>query len=1609
MKKIIILIVFISISSIFSAKIILKDYNQELQLPPSLSQTVDATKDIPISFSFKIGKIDGDISIFGNWDLKIGYGAGFTIYPELEWILTKSNMNEGIIFDQKRIFSLDWTSDRGLYFHLFFNDDANDTEFTFKYEVGKLFNSLYITNKFPKLEVNPYRSLKGGRAQDINFGFDWGNNIYKGRFDIQFDSVKKIVDRFKGGKKEINKKLISSQFERGIYYYLPDKNITGNFEVYLSDINGSIYSEDETDDRRYKTLYENVDYILDERNGYIKFKESIYGRNLLIFYQVDIDGNIYNVGDQNAGRNGVYGRTDFDKNTFPEYFTKLNNRDFLILNFSDKYTFFEEKNSYRIATNGAKVTNLNTDILDINNERLSGYKIIYDEYSGCMRIKKNEEKGNEYNIYPFYDLVDENNFYLLFYTPTQRDSTVFIDYSCFIYGEGLKLSSKPVEESIIVYFNSVILEPSKYAYDFVSQSISTNFEVSNTDIIEVHYVTEEEDAYNITAVLKNDFRLNKYILIGDSYWYKMPIKLWEESYYFRSHSIEFLYNVHLNGDFHSFLNDKNGTLKFDLNAGLSLFYPELKGLTLVDDFEYELQGYKLDLHYNNWYPVSIPSTVFGALSSAGYGRIFFRNMHRLGIVEGSDFISIYDANAPGKDSYIEGSRIGPYSSADGFTYDLNDDQFEDRSNTLSLVTEFELDAKEAVSIVLPVSAIDEFLDFSSYSGLNVAVKSYKLQGDLRMYIDAGQVSERFKNDDPVVQKELLDEGIRYLIDDSGSFYLYKGKNDGIISTNDLDGNGYLDKDSTTDISRFIYSDTSSDFAQITQKYNNMNFTIEHPDRLRSMRGIRITLYSATGASGRLLFNQIRFIQSGWEYDMNGRSTASEISPIEDSYLLDHIFSENNLDIDKKLHFQRFKERTMKLDIKQNEEFYIYKRFINPIDLNHYLKFSFFLLLQKQMTRKLKITLTDIYGNKMTKIKSLKDLKKGKWHEFSLPVNTFDGYNINSKLITEVRMDFIDEASDTDDNVVYLDEIYLDNAVPLVGFGTKNKFEYSEPSLEFKYKDFSIFRSPFVLWETSFNTINFLVEEMSPKKDYIYNNKLTVKFRFIGIDHHINTNFDLVFRNNAIYNPFEELQLKLNKNATNKSPVMFAIVYDYNKFGLPVGNEISVSNLVEDRNLILELGGKARELLTFKFGYDISTNKRMISSRSTKLYTDYTLNAEGIYNKFYYSIENLSYSKNLDGIFSLDNIGYLLRDDFVSFVESGSQKGQNFLFRFGAYILPLLYFSNDIKTEHKGIDFEEESLYEIKTKFSNKYQFTLKVEHLGIKNDLFITQYTRKIENYYSNRYNTISWYDYFNEFGYSIGYITPIIFYPPFSSIYKVDNKHVIDRSIKYNNLTDIIRLIWDWGFLIRKDLFLPYSFEVGISESIVNKVIYTPSYIVDLVLYGMGELATNIFRNLEFKYSVAERLDLKKDNNSYKTTFDLNLNLYTYRNLDIESSLSYELTYTDGLNNELLDHRIKFSTMQYKNFFKKNYITNDKYGIEISFLTELSSAFHNRLDNRDIDKVDNPIDLEFTPKIGYRFNRNFTLSGVTKYGYSLDYSRTTDKVVHRFGAEFYLEGKLSF
>lgn len=1601
-KKIPILL-YLTIVSLIYASVILPDY--KLDLPFDIDEQYDKKDKEEIYnklFSFNFSNIPGDLIILGNWNIKLGYGTGFVLYPELMWLVNVPNMKEGVIFEQERLFSLDWTTDEGIKLHLFFNDDLDQTEFSFKYNVSKIFNSIYITNRFNNIKVNPYRNMKGGKVTDINFGFDWGYKFYKGRFDIQFDSAKKVNDTFRGNSKFLQNKIYSSSFVRGIYYYLPDKNITSTLEVYLSDDNGEKIDglpDDFTEARKYKILHEETDFKINSESGLITFKESIFNKTLLIYYKTNVNGNLYEAGDTNAGKNGVYGLKDFNKETDKNYFVTINNKRFLILSFKNNYTYFEEKNSYKIAANGTNASDLNLSLFDSNNIKMSGFQYSYDNYTGSIRITKSTIPKDLYNIYPFYDSVSNKEFYLNNTTPKESESKNLISYDCLLSSDNLKLSEKPVNGSITVFLNSIELESKYYNYDYTTQTISLTLEIKDTDIIDVYYIADESDSYNLTAALINEFKLNNYLLLSDSLWYKMPIKLWENSYYNKLHSGELLYNITFAGNFKEFLLDnKTGKLSFETNATLSLFIPELKGVTIVEDFEQELEGYSLNLEYKNYFPVTIPKLIYPKiLNNATCGKLFFCNTHTQGITTNGSYVSLYN-NPPEKDDYSDSNRIGPYSSCDGYYGE---------KNTLSLVTDFELNANQAVSIAIPLS--NDQYNYTNFFQVVTAIKSMNLEGTVNIFLDAGLISEQFTNGNTTIQTETLDEGIKYLIDDK--FYLYKGKNDGLNQTNDFDNNGILDADDITEITPFKYFesfDNSSDYLTLNSGESKIaNFRIINAGKLKNIRGFRLTIYSQNGAKGKLIINQLRFTESGFTQEIGKNSYAEEIFPAEDDVLIKNIFSQKNSDFDKKLHYQREKERTLRVRLKNNEELSISKKYSTPIDIRYFKKIGLFIFLKNDSNKTLSISLLDSKGNTLKKKVNLSDYKSMEWHNIAFNIKDFDNYSRSNKVVTQIGFDFINENNiDITDNDVFIDEVYMEESEVFAGFSNKNEFIYEDNKIDFKTKKgFSIFSSPKIRITTLFTTNNFLIDEMKMQNNYQLNIDSALSFKFLSTDFSILYDNDIIFQS-KVYTPNESFQLKIEKSADKSNPLIFGLTYDYKKNGtLDSANILNLGSSNQNRKFVSDIGFKISNI-SLIVGHDIDSVKGDNLYTYSKYKAEFKLSYEKVNFGIIYNIYNKRERKSLSGSNSMDNFIYLFSEDFISFFYEGDNKYQYFNMKSNFQLFNNIDFTNTIDFKDNGLKGTSDFTFD--TKYDNKSTLDIKVSFSGTTKSFFNIEYYRTVENSYIREYSSIDWQDYFNNFSNSFCYITPLMFFPPFSSLYRKNEKVIFGENYRFANLKDSVKLYFDWSIFLIKSYFLPYKFTLSLLESVVNTVIYSPDYTITFALNGKGERSTPYFKNITLNYALTETINLKSSEKNFKTETNVVLNLYLFNNIDIENSFSYIINYTEAIIKKEFNHNISFITKFYKDFYKTNFVTNDKEGIDLTISMEYASIFYNRL-NGISDMLDNPLKIYLTPQFGYRFNKNFKIQGTTKFGYSLDYSQTLNVFKNNFAFEFYIEGKITF
>jgi hypothetical protein len=161
-------------------------------------------------------------------------------------------------------------------------------------------------------------------------------------------------------------------------------------------------------------------------------------------------------------------------------------------------------------------------------------------------------------------------------------------------------------------------------------------------------------------------------------------------------------------------------------------------------------------------------------------------------------------------------------------------------------------------------------------------------------------------------------------------------------------------------------------------------------------------------------------------------------------------------------------------------------------------------------------------------------------------------------------------------------------------------------------------------------------------------------------------------------------------------------------------------------------------------------------------------------------------------------------------------------------------------------------------------------------------------------------------------------------------------------------------------------------------------------------------------EYILTENMRIRKGDNNYLTQALIVLEFILYNGIDIETSFGYDIDYTEGLYKKEFHHTITLKTKLYKDFFKKDFITGDKSGVELTFLFETNSSFYYRLDVTT-EMTDNPLRMYLTPAVGYRFNKNITVRINTMYGYSMDYYQRKDEKRHNFGLEISIEGIFNF
>ena len=304
------------------------------------------------------------------------------------------------------------------------------------------------------------------------------------------------------------------------------------------------------------------------------------------------------------------------------------------------------------------------------------------------------------------------------------------------------------------------------------------------------------------------------------------------------------------------------------------------GKGLVDSMDTGDQVTELPMSEKSWQLGSLP--LGSAQTDRGllYYR-YYRNSSDPGELKGLTY-------SPAKVAY--GTKPGPYNVATGHYAD----GVVKSSDQLSLVFDYDFTAGSIVSVAgskFSGGKID--LSAMQYVEISCMLEAEEGSGTVDFALDVGHLNEDADGDGFLETEDTnnngeLDYSTDYLYsEDKG--YIFHGNNptvvgsgpclssvtrgDGVLNTEDLDGNGTLDTAASEEVYTKSVSVTSGTWQILRIYVDGKTLTSAETDLLSRVESIRLSLKKGSSTKGKLFVDHIRFVSSSWKDVSSGTSVA----------------------------------------------------------------------------------------------------------------------------------------------------------------------------------------------------------------------------------------------------------------------------------------------------------------------------------------------------------------------------------------------------------------------------------------------------------------------------------------------------------------------------------------------------------------------------------------------------------------------------------------------------------------------------------------------------------------------------------------------------------------
>lgn len=817
-------------------------------------------------FSTELADADVDFFIQGAYSLTLFASTGLIIRNSggVQVIDTFPGMPMGFYFNQLPDITFSVWLMKKYFLEVLYQGNFDNNSFRAGYvgDKDEFIRHIYIGNKDIGLE--PYRFLEIPQTGISSIGIEalFATENTSHNVLLRYDNNDQYEKMFIGQNEVIEIRLPPQQYARGQFLRLPDTDVE-NFVLYIQDPLGSIAGSDGFKYRKATSQ----EYIADFTRGSVFLNVPPTGRVLCYYTKGGIP-----VGDTAIGSGGLpeedadgnideTGSHDFDflMGTFLNQDMSarqiVTDNNCLLLWEPNSFSPFENSSYYKLNTTLPREEwrlKLSAVYKQTWNEKTDFSRQVYFRretelkeigLENTISVYCNTTNTDYRNVYPF---PDQDH---ILYGPSRIADDRGLDFEILVQIFNpiavYTLDSDIIPDSVSVQINEV--DENRFTVNYTSGIITFNRYIHPNDRIKVRYKKKGGSSGNgdLLFAWGNTFNLMEQLsleLATALRWNILPGSYTEKSFS-RTGAIMGMAALKSSSDNHD----------LNLTTGFSYNHPDTTGIMRVVSME--KTGFMIDLSENNFYPAYPPSLPSAGYDSLNRGKIFYTDFREYDFIGNATLHNIYWSPPSGQVfPYSDNSKPGPYNVAEGSgSYSSSD-----------LVIDYELDQVGGwVGVQCPIGRSYQLLDLSSYDSISLSFKTLDVTGSIRIYVQLGEIGEDL-DEDMLLDRELteMDQGFQF--DDSAhSITLRVGGGpeqlgNYRIDSEDIDGNGFLDSESST----YLLSLTDPLLSFTGDITSFRNVTIDIPEsmknRISRTRALRILVVNEGGSAstGKVLINSI---------------------------------------------------------------------------------------------------------------------------------------------------------------------------------------------------------------------------------------------------------------------------------------------------------------------------------------------------------------------------------------------------------------------------------------------------------------------------------------------------------------------------------------------------------------------------------------------------------------------------------------------------------------------------------------------------------------------------------------------------------------------------------